>query len=127
AGAGVLDVVNAEMAGFLTTMIAAKGYDTRSFTLLYYGGAGPVHMWGFTRGIQFADVITMPWAAAFSAFGAACAEYMHRYDRGLRVLIPNEMGAEKRAGVAQQIDAAWRELEQEAREEMAREGVDVGA
>jgi N-methylhydantoinase A len=124
AGAGVLDVVNSEMAAFLVTMVAAKGYDTRDFTLLYYGGAGPVHMWGFTRGIAFADVITLPWAAGFSAFGAACAEYMHRYDRGLRVLIPNEMGPAERDGVAGEIDAAWRALEDEAREEMVREGVD---
>jgi N-methylhydantoinase A len=125
AGAGVLEIVNAEMADLLRTMVAAKGYDTHDFTLLYYGGAGPVHMWGFTSGIEFADVITLPWAAGFSAFGAACSEYMHRYDRGLRELIPNEMSEENRVECASRIDRAWRELEDEAREEMGKEGVDV--
>ena len=125
AGAGVLEIVNSEMADLLRTMVAAKGYDTHDFTLLYYGGAGPVHMWGFTAGIEFADVITMPWAAGFSAFGAACAEYMHRYDRGLRELIPNDMSQEDRVGCASRIDQAWRELEDEAREEMRKEGVNV--
>lgn len=125
AGAGVLEIVNSEMADLLRTMVAAKGYDTHDFTLLYYGGAGPVHMWGFTAGIEFADVITMPWAAGFSAFGAACAEYMHRYDRGLRELIPNDMSQEDRIGCASRIDQAWRELEDEAREEMRKEGVNV--
>lgn len=127
AGAGVLDIVNTQMNDLLRTMIASKGYDTHDFTLLYYGGAGPVHMYGFAEGIEFADVITMPWAAGFSAFGAACAEYMHRYDRGLRVLIPNGMPDDELTGVAAQIRAAWVELEREARDEMAREGVDPDA
>ena len=124
AGAGVLDVINAEMNDLLRTMVAAKGYDTHDFTLLYYGGAGPVHMYGFAAGIEFKDVITMPWAAGFSAFGAACAEYMHRYDRGSRVLIPANAGSEALAATAHEIDATWRELEAEARTEMAAEGVD---
>ncbi|MBI4694953.1 MAG: hydantoinase/oxoprolinase family protein [Gammaproteobacteria bacterium] len=124
AGAGVLDIVNTQMNDLLRTMIAAKGYDTHDFTLLYYGGAGPVHMHGFANGIDFQDVITLPWAAGFSAFGAACAEYMHRYDRGLRVLVPNALDAAGKAKVAQQIRNAWRELEDEARFEMEREGAD---
>ena len=124
AGAGVLDIVNAQMNDLLRTMIAAKGYDTHDFTLLYYGGAGPVHMHGFADGIEFADVVTLPWAAGFSAFGAACAEYMHRYDRGLRVLIPNGLDDGERTAVALQIRATWAALEAEARDEMRKEGVD---
>jgi N-methylhydantoinase A len=124
AGAGVLDVVNTEMNDLLRTMIASKGYDTHDFTLLYYGGAGPVHMYGFAEGIEFADVITLPWAAGFSAFGAACAEYMHRYDRGSRLLIPNGMSDEELSEAAAQIRGAWEDLEREAREEMRQEGVD---
>ena len=124
AGAGVLDIINSEMNDLLRTMIAAKGYDTHDFNMLYYGGAGPVHMYGFAEGIEFRDVITLPWAAGFSAFGAACAEYMHRYDRGLRVLITAGASLEERNAIAQEIDTAWRDLEREAREEMAAEGVD---
>ena len=124
AGAGVLDIVNTEMNDLLRTMVASKGYDTHDFTLLYYGGAGPVHMYGFAEGIEFADVITLPWAAGFSAFGAACAEYMHRYDRGSRLLIPNGCSDDVLIDAARQIREAWRELENEARQEMAQEGVD---
>jgi N-methylhydantoinase A len=112
------------MNDLLRTMIASKGYDTHDFTLLYYGGAGPVHMYGFAEGIEFADVITLPWAAGFSAFGAACAEYMHRYDRGSRLLIPNGLSDEELSQAAAQIRGAWDDLEKEAREEMRQEGVD---
>ncbi|MGR8919400.1 MAG: hydantoinase/oxoprolinase family protein [Gammaproteobacteria bacterium] len=127
AGAGVLGIVNTEMNDLLRTMVAAKGYDTHDFTMLYYGGAGPVHMYGFAEGIEFRDVITLPWAAGFSAFGAACAEYMHRYDRGLRALVPAAASDEEMTATAQEIDAAWRELEAEARAEMAAEGIDPDA
>ena len=82
-------------------------------------------MWGYAEGIDFADVITLPWAAGFSAFGAACAEYMHRYDRGSRMLLPNDMSEDARAEAAREIDGIWRELENEAREEMSREEVDT--
>jgi len=124
AGAGVLDIVNTEMNDLLRTMIASKGYDTHDFTLLYYGGAGPVHMYGFAEGIEFDDIITLPWAAGFSAFGAACAEYMHRYDRGSRLLIPNGLSEAELTDVAAQIRTAWEDLEAEARKEMEQEGVD---
>jgi N-methylhydantoinase A len=125
AGAGVLTVINAEMNDLLRTMVAAKGYDPHDFTLLCYGGAGPVHMHGFAEGIPFKGVLTLPWAAGFSAFGAACAEYMHRYDRGLRIVIPKDAGAEQLVATAREIDAAWRELEAEARAEMQAERVDL--
>lgn len=124
AGAGVLDVINTEMRELLAAMVATKGYDTHDFTLLYYGGAGPVHMWGFTEGIEFADIITLPWAAGFSAFGAACSEYMHRYDRSVAGLIPNGMSDDDRRALAGELRSVWAELEDEAREELEHEGVD---
>ncbi len=123
AGAGVLDIVNVQMRDLLATMVASKGYNPAEFTLLYYGGAGPVHMWGFTEGLTFADIITVPWAAGFSAFGAACAEYMHRYDRGITVLLPNGMPAAGRAAAAQSLRRTWHELIAEAFKELADEGV----
>jgi len=123
AGAGILDIVNLQMRDLLSTMVASKGYDQAEFTMLYYGGAGPVHMWGFTEGLTFADIITVPWAAGFSAFGAACAEYMHRYDRGINVLLPNGLPADGRAAAAASLRRTWHELIADARKEMADEGV----
>jgi N-methylhydantoinase A len=93
--------------------------------MLCYGGAGPVHMYGFSDGIGLADVITIPWAAGFSAFGAACAEYMHRYHRGFVELVPNAMVAADRQAIARRLDQQFRELEVEARAELALEGVDA--
>ncbi len=124
AGSGVLEVINTQMRDLASTMITSKGYNPRDFTMLCYGGAGPVHMWGYSDGIDLANVITFPWAAGFSAFGAACAEYMHRYHRGSVELVPNGMGEAEKTEMAKRLDAAFRGLEEAARGEMAQEGVD---
>jgi N-methylhydantoinase A len=125
AGRGVLEVVNTQMREAAATMIASKGYNPREFTMLCYGGAGPVHMYGFSDGMGLADVITLPWAAAFSAYGAACSEYMHRYSRSCVELIPNGMGSDDKLRLAQRLDRHFRELEALAVSELSQEGVDT--
>lgn len=124
AGSGVLEVINTQMRDLASTMITSKGYNPRDFTMLCYGGAGPVHMWGYSDGIDLANVITFPWAAGFSAFGAACAEYMHRYHRSFVGTVPNGMEDAAKTDMAKQLDAAWRGLEKAAKDEMVQEGVD---
>lgn len=125
AGKGILDVVNANMREAALTMMLAKGYNPRDFIVLCYGGAGPVHMWGYTDGLPVADVITVPYAAAFSAFGASCSEYMHRYHRGYVASIPNNASDDDKCRIGHEIDARFRSMEDMARAELAAEGADV--
>ena len=54
AGEGVLEVGHTQMRDLLRMMLLSKGYNTADFTLLAYGGAGPVHMRGFTEGVGLA-------------------------------------------------------------------------
>ncbi|MEW4982279.1 MAG: hydantoinase/oxoprolinase family protein [Cycloclasticus sp.] len=124
AGKGILAVVNAQMRDAAKAILVSKGYNTRDFTMMCYGGAGPVHMWGYTQDFDLADVITFPYAAAFSAFGGACAEYLHRYHMGVVITIPNGLGDDGKVGVANEIDTAWRTLEKKAVDEMESEGID---
>jgi len=123
AGKGILEVVNAQMRDAAKAIIISKGYDTSEFTMMCYGGAGPVHMWGYTQDFDLADVITFPYAAAFSAFGGACSEYLHRYHMGVVLAIPNGLDDSGKNEVAKQMDTAWRSLEDKARLEMKAEGV----
>jgi len=125
AGKGILEVVNTQMKEAAATMILAKGYNPAEFTVLVYGGAGPVHMWGFTEGLDVADIITIPYAAAFSAFGAACAEYMHRYHKGFVTAIPLDETEKRKQAIGNQITECFDELEAKARQELADEGADI--
>ncbi|HBO77239.1 MAG TPA: acetone carboxylase subunit beta, partial [Cupriavidus sp.] len=60
-----------------------KGYNPAEFTCFSYGGAGPVHTYGYTGGVGFKDVVVPAWAAGFSAFGCACADFEYRYDKSV--------------------------------------------
>ena len=61
--------------------ILGKGYSPADYALLCYGGGGPLHVAGYTAGVAYRDVLVPAWAAGFSAFGCACADFEYRYDQ----------------------------------------------
>jgi N-methylhydantoinase A len=76
AAAGVFEIVNAAMADLLRKMTIERGHDPRDFTLLAYGGAGPLHapFYGADLGT---DAISIPFgntASVYSAFGIATSD-----------------------------------------------------
>ena len=125
AGEGVLEVGHTQMRDLLRMMLLSKGYNTADFTVLAYGGAGPVHMRGFTEGVGLAGVMTVPWAAGFSAYGAGCAEYYHRYEKSQTAMFPTGMSDEDKLAQGRGVDAAWRELEQRGIAELEAGGADT--
>lgn len=125
AGAGVIEVGHTQMRDLLRMMLLSRGYNPAEFSALCYGGAGPVHMRGFTEGIGLAGVMTVPWAAGFSAYGAGCAEYYHRYEKSHTELLPLNLPDEEKAAAGRRIDAAWRDLEQRALTELSAAAADV--
>ena len=127
AGEGVLEVGHTQMRDLLRMMLLSKGYNTADFTVLAYGGAGPVHMRGFTEGVGLAGVMTVPWAAGFSAYGAGCAEYYHRYEKSQTAMFPTGMSDEDKLAQGRGVDAAWRELEQRGIAELEAGGADTSA
>ena len=67
-------------------------------------------------------LLLFPFAAGFSAFGAACAEYMHRYNKGTRIIIPANAKEELLVQIANDIAEAWKALQKEAIHEMDDRG-----
>jgi N-methylhydantoinase A len=95
-----------------------------------YGGSGPLHMAGYTRGLPFKGVVTFPFAAGFSAFGCAAMDYTHRYSRSVLLATSGEGNGDASAGrveLAEEIDQIWSEFERQALEEFELEGMDAGA
>lgn len=56
AGEGVLDVFHTQMKDLIRVTLQSRGYNPSEFTLLCYGGAGPVHMWGYSEGTGVGNV-----------------------------------------------------------------------
>jgi N-methylhydantoinase A len=75
---GVIEVANASMLRALRLVTVQRGYDLREFTLIAYGGAGPVHAGALARQAGIRRVLVPAHSGAFSALG--CLVSPLRYD-----------------------------------------------
>ncbi|MFX0211125.1 MAG: hydantoinase/oxoprolinase family protein, partial [Candidatus Hodarchaeota archaeon] len=75
---GALDLIEINMKNHLNGMIQGLGYRPENYTLISFGGGGPLHVAGYSSGLSFQDTLIPEWAPAFSAFGCACADHSYR-------------------------------------------------
>ncbi|MDD2877674.1 MAG: hydantoinase/oxoprolinase family protein [Acidiphilium sp.] len=125
AAAGVIELLDSDLRNYLRSMISGKGYGPENFVCFSYGGAGPVHAYGYTEGLGFEDVIVPAWAAGFSAFGCAAADFEYRYDKSLDINLAPDAPAEQRAEAAKVLQNAWAELTKNVLEEFRLNGYDA--
>jgi N-methylhydantoinase A len=122
---GIVQMLETEARLMLHEVITSRGYNPNSYVLMAYGGAGPLHVAGYTRGLDFKAVVTFPFAAAFSAFGCTTADFLHRYSTSVRIELAPEPSAKELAGADEEIRTIWGRLEAQARDEFALEGTDI--
>ncbi|WP_205695447.1 hydantoinase/oxoprolinase family protein [Conexibacter sp. SYSU D00693] len=67
------------MAARIADELAQRGLDPAATTLLAYGGGGPTHACDVAARLGVREVLTLPFAAVFSAFGASSADVRHTY------------------------------------------------
>jgi N-methylhydantoinase A/acetone carboxylase beta subunit len=123
AAAGVIELFDETLKYEAVAQVLGKGYSPVDYTLLCYGGGGPLHAAGYTREVPYREVLVPAWAAGFSAFGCACGDYAYRYD--LTIDMPIEPGADEdtKAGVGIYITGGWEMLRERVVEEFAKSGV----
>lgn len=66
---GICDVANAKMAQAIRTITVARGIEPRDFTLVAFGGAGPMHAAFLAQELGIREVIIPRFPGAFSAWG----------------------------------------------------------
>ncbi|MEM9063546.1 MAG: hydantoinase/oxoprolinase family protein [Pseudomonadota bacterium] len=81
AAAGVIDVVNHEMAEALRIVSVQRGHDPRDFTLSAFGGAGPLHAAALAEELEMRHVLCPPIPGAFSALGLVTTDLRRDYAR----------------------------------------------
>ena len=76
AAAGVFEIVNGAMADLLRQMTVERGHDPREFSVLAYGGAGPLHAPFYADDLGAESVIVPlgDTAGVFSAYGIATSD-----------------------------------------------------
>ena len=92
--------------------ILGKGYSPADYALLCYGGGGPLHVAGYTESVAYRDVMVPAWAAGFSAYGCACADFEYRYDQTIDMPILPTADDMERAGVGMMITGGWLGLQE---------------
>lgn len=76
---GILKVANTIMANAIRAVTIEKGYDPRDFTLVAYGGAGPVHVSSLAQILEVPRILVPQNPAHFSAVGMLLANLQHDY------------------------------------------------
>lgn len=66
---GICDVANSKMAQAIRTITVSRGIEPRDFSLVAFGGAGPMHAVFLARELGIAETIVPRFPGAFSAWG----------------------------------------------------------
>lgn len=74
AALGVIRVVNATMERALRRVSVERGYDPRHFTLLPFGGAGPLHACDLAAALGIRRILVPPFPGVLSAYGMLVAD-----------------------------------------------------
>jgi len=120
---GVIELINLRMREHVKTVTAVRGFSLADYYLAGYGGAGPMFLAGYSDGLPLKGVFTVPFAAAFSAFGCASTDYVHRYQKSTVVFLPFGSDDATKMQMGFLLNMGWEELEKTAMMEMMEEGV----
>ncbi|WFP65926.1 hydantoinase/oxoprolinase family protein [Mesorhizobium sp. WSM4904] len=122
AAEGMIDMLEADANNALRRVISGQGIHPSEFTLLSYGGSGPLHLAGCSRGIGFKDIITFQFAAAFSAFGCTTADFMRRHSVSTQIDIGARASDDELQAFGARVTAVWNDLTRAAIDEMVADG-----
>lgn len=118
AAAGIVRIVNAHMEGAVRTISLERGRDVRDFTLVAFGGAGPVHGADVARELGIERILVPPCPGCTSALGAVAADARHDFVRTVARQV-REVRAEALRETVQSMGS-------QAQAALAREGFRAG-
>jgi len=81
AARGVLAIVDNNMVGAIRVVSVERGYDPRDFSLLPFGGAGPLHGGALARLLGMATIIVPPGPGVLSALGLLVSNLKAEFTR----------------------------------------------
>jgi N-methylhydantoinase A len=116
--AGIIRLINADMAKVLRIVSLERGHDPRRFTLVAFGGAGPLHACALADELSIPKIIVPPHPGLFSAWGLLVADHTHTELRS--ILAPAS------ACAPEQLESIFRQLETQGRRALAGEQEQAG-
>lgn len=113
---GIIRIANNNMVNALKLVSLNRGFDTRDFTLLAFGGGGSMHAVALGQELQVKKVVVPAAASVFSAWGMMMSDL--RRDFFVTHLIDLTEGA------SAEIESVFSEAEDKASATFAEESVD---
>jgi N-methylhydantoinase A len=83
----IREKVDDNMANGLFTELRARGYDPKDFTMLAYGGNGPLHCCGIAKNLNIDRILAPPLSSVFSAVGAGNMHQLHIHEQSLYMVL----------------------------------------
>lgn len=117
AAEAVVRVANANMGNAVRLLSIARGYDPRDFALCAFGGAGALHGAAVARELSIPTVIVPPNPGVTSALGCLLVDIQHDFSDSFMRSAEDTDPAE--------IESAFQRIEDEARAQLTREGVEA--
>ena len=117
---GVLKVANATMERAIKVISVERGFDTRDFTLVSFGGAGGLHAAFMAENLGIETVLIPPNGGLLSAYGMLFADVVKDYSQ--TVLWQFEKGGEGSESLVKALNTGFGTLLTRAEDEMEIEG-----
>jgi N-methylhydantoinase A len=111
--AGILRVVETQMEKAIRVISVERGHDPRQFTLVAFGGGGPLHACSLARALRIPRVLVPAMPGALSAVGILLADAVRDYSRTVMLL----------GDARESIGDCFAELEQRGVAEFTLEGL----
>ena len=112
---GIIGVANVNIDRAMRTVSVARGHDPRDFTLVAFGGAGPMHACEVAERLEIPRVLVPRYPGVLCAFGLLMADVVVETSRS----VLGAVTAETPAILQAQLD----EMMTHARAELTREGI----
>lgn len=112
---GILAISNAAMADAMRTITVSQGVDPREFTLVAFGGAGPMAAAFLAEELDIREVLIPRFPGTFSAWGMLQTDLRHDFTMSFyRPAQSVDMG---------ELESSYLELEAEGKQSVLNEGI----
>lgn len=112
---GVRRIANVAMAGAVRAISVGRGHDPRDFTLMPFGGAGPMHAVDIAAEMGIPEVFVPSVPGCLSALGLAVTDVAHDYVATYNTAVYEQLESD--------LEGVFSGLERSAHDELHEEGV----